>query len=172
MKKLENVLCCGQPVNIAPDNFNGQDGFGVWCEKCGKGGFGITEDEAVNNFKNPSPVVNNQPIRNVSPDSLPAIFEQKRHGIEIMASPAIVKTGAMERLMHNNTNRYPLALTGTAWDKVWNSPIGQDSIVKGIEDAMIMGIELGKMGDLVPFGESCQLIPSIEAYEFCLTNGS
>ena len=35
-----------------------------------------------------------------------------------------------------------------------------------------VGIELGKMGDIVPFGDTCQLIPSVEAFEFTLTNGN
>ena len=75
---------------------------------------------------------------------------------------------AMERLMSNNM-RYVQNAKQIA--ECWNTPEGQESIIHETEEALMMGAELGKMGDLVPFGKICQFIPSVEAYEFALTNG-
>jgi len=87
----------------------------------------------------------------------------------LVTSPIIAKdSGAMARLINNNI-RY---VENAKLDKCWTTKEGQDSIVKSVEDAMIMGAELGKMGDLVPFGSTCQFIPAVEAFEFSLTNGN
>lgn len=100
-------------------------------------------------------------------------FHSRLNELSAIISPIVSgNQSAMDRLMNNNTVRYPLTLTGNNWDKIWSNEAGQHSIVKGIEDALILGAELGKMGDLVPYGDTCQFIPSVEAFEFALTNGN
>lgn len=172
---MNNPLCCGVPANIKADKHNDKDGYGVWCNVCEHAIFHENEDEAIKIFIQGAKKVqqNNQNSLVISPNSMASVFESKKKDIAIIASPILSgDKSAMERLMLNNTERYPLGLTGKAWEKVWKSPEGQQSIVKGIEDALIMGAELGKMGDLVPMGNSCTFIPSVEAFEFSLTNGN
>lgn len=76
--------------------------------------------------------------------------------------------GSFERLLElnkryvaNNENLVP----------IWQSEEGIASIMYNTEEAILMKIELGKMGELVPFGKVCQLIPDVVAYETNLKNG-
>ena len=94
--------------------------------------------------------------------------KQELHLIEI-TSPVIGDKSAMLRLISNNM-RY--VQNAKQLKDCWTSPEGQESIIHETEEAMMMGAELGKMGDLVPYGKTCEFIPSVEAYEFSLTNGN
>lgn len=166
------VLCCGQEATIQEDSYEGNNGWGVFCQICGHAIFDIDKNKAIANFQRGSKKVQNKivPVRN---NSMRQVFESKRNEIEAIASPILSNDkSAMERLLTINTERYPLTLKGGAWDNIWSTDVGQLSIVTAIEEALIMGIELGKMGDIVPFGDTCQLIPSVEAFEFTLTNGN
>lgn len=89
------------------------------------------------------------------------------HLIEI-TSPVVGEKSAMLRLINNNMRYVQLA---SQLEKCWETQEGQESIIHETEEALMMGAELGKMGDLVPFGAVCQFIPSVEAFEFALTNG-
>lgn len=89
------------------------------------------------------------------------------HLIEI-TSPVVGEKSAMLRLINNNMRYVQLA---SQLKKCWETQEGQESIIHETEEALMMGAELGKMGDLVPFGAVCQFIPSVEAFEFALTNG-
>lgn len=187
MEKLKDTLCCGQPASIEPAEQNGKKGWGIFCSTDHEYGiFGEDRESVIRDFlinarkgqessNGGNKVVNNNNNRSlvISAGNMPSVFEDRKEKLAIIASPILSgDKSAMERLMLNNTERYPLGLTGKAWDKVWKSPEGQQSIVKGIEDALIMGAELGKMGDLVPMGTGCTFIPSVEAFEFTLTNGN
>ena len=89
------------------------------------------------------------------------------HLIEI-TSPVVGEKSAMLRLINNNMRYVQIA---SQLKKCWETQEGQESIIHETEEALMMGAELGKMGDLVPFGVVCQFIPSVEAFEFALTNG-
>ncbi len=105
-----------------------------------------------------------------NPQELESYFtNNQKHLIEI-TSPVIGDQSAMLRLINNNM-RYVQNLKGKAWEKIWSTPEGQESIIFETEEAMMLGAEMGKMGDLVPFGATCKFIPSVEAYIFALTNG-
>lgn len=181
---------------------DGVTGYGILCIKKCHGTFHTDKDVAINGFLEHENAVDNRskiagennlptykkpeykpkketkkPMNNnlpaIRPENMATVFESRKKEIALITSPILSddKT-AMERLMNNNTVRYPLTLSGSSWDKIWQSPEGQQSIIKGIEDALIMAAELGKMGDLVPYGKTCQFIPSVEAFEFALTNGN
>jgi hypothetical protein len=199
MEKIKEILCCNEPISLEPNaEQDGVKGFGVFCsnKEHDYGRFHPDRETAITQFlENPETTDNRvkevtkmnqppakqqqrQPQQNtralkIVPSNMREIFAPRKQELTTIATPILSNDmGAIERLMLNNMERYPLALTGKAWDKIWGNPIGQQSIIKGIEDATIMCAELGKMGDLVPFGTSCQFIPSVEAYEFCLTNGN
>ena len=103
-----------------------------------------------------------------NPMELESYFhDHQTHLIEI-TSPVVGEKSAMLRLINNNM-RY--VQNAKQLESIWKTPEGQESIIHETEEAMMMGAELGKMGDLVPFNPVCQFIPSVEAFEFALTNG-
>ena len=103
-----------------------------------------------------------------NPMELESYFQNNQNHIIEITSPVVGDKSAMLRLI-NNTMRY--VQNAKQIKKCWETPEGQESIIHETEEALMMGAELGKMGDLVPFGSVCQFIPSVEAFEFALTNG-
>lgn len=191
-EQLNNVLCCNQPASIMPDkNADGIDGFGIWCSECGHAIHRQTREDAIKVFlegvktppSQPPKQVNNRPqsqgATNMqqqnslvpSRNNIAKIFEPRRDQLSLEVMPILSNSGSMfDRLMTNNTEKYPLTLI-KGFDKVFASDVGRASLIHEIEEAIIMGAELGKMGDIVPFGEICLFIPSVEACKFALTNG-
>lgn len=188
---LKEVLCCGKPAIIEEAEHNGEFGFGVICQdKCGNGIFSVSKDIAIKQFlthpnstdkrpKSPTtkkettkPVNNNRQL-SVTATNMREIFLAKENELKMVTSPVLLgDKPAMDRFLQNNTVRYPLKLKGPAWDKIWVTEEGQQSIIKGIEDSLIDCVELGVTGDLVPMGNTCILIPSVESFEFRLTHGN
>lgn len=159
-------ICCGKESNIQPDNNGGDDGFGVWCTICNHAIFHVDKDKAIEMFMEGSKKVNK--IVPVNKNSIPDVLSSKQGEWAIEAMPILANDrSAFERLMHNNTVKY---LDKISSDDKFNKVV-PESIIYAIEEATIMGAELGKMGDIIPYGTVCQFIPSVEAYEFSLTNG-
>ena len=182
IEKLNRILHCNEPVSIEATENGGVNGFGVFCSKCMDGAFHENRQTAIDNFCKKDGVVvkkegevkkvNNNRQLSISPKNMMGIFENKKKEIAIMASPVLTgDTTAMARFINNNIERYPDKLTGKAWDKIWQSPEGQQSIIKGLEDSLIDCVELGVTGDLVPMGNTCILIPAVESFVFVLTHG-
>ena len=181
-EKLKDVLCCGEPAEIYRDiDVSGKNGIGLLCHICENKCSNVDEKEAIKIFlktakekpvKEIKKPVNNNTNKQITVISNPSLFAQSFHSREVqlmeLVSPILSETSSMKRLINNNI-RY---VENANLDKIWTTKEGQDSIVKATEDAMMMGAELGKMGDLVPFGSTCQFIPTVEAFEFCLTNGN
>jgi hypothetical protein len=89
-----------------------------------------------------------------------------------IAAPSIARDRpALTRLIRNNI-RHAMTREDEGFKRCWQTPEGQTSIVRSIEEALSLGAELGKMGSLVPFNGICEFIPAVEAYEFALTNGN
>lgn len=194
---MNKILCCGVEAQFYEDvKVSGGDvvKYGYQCSVCGNMAADNDKAEAEKEFlenAKPTPVKKETKIAPNKPQDKQPIKENRMNNnqggnnlairkSELMAgnmahlaeiaSPIIAgDKGALERLIKNNI-RY--VENATALEKVWGTPEGQSSIMHETEEAMIMGIELGKMGDLVPFGSACQLIPSVEAYKFVLTNGN
>lgn len=161
------IKCCNNQVEIHEAvEHNGGMGIGIYCPICQNKATGETKEDAIKAFK--PTIIKESPPMNNNPSNLPAVKQLDSNHLMQIASPVMGSTGAVERLMKNNV-RYVKNLQGDNWNKIWNTNPG--SIVHATEEAMILGAELGKMGDLVPYGTTCEFIPSIEAYEFALTNG-
>ena len=127
------------------------------------------------NVKKESKKVNKPQTQNTAiavipknPRELEIYFQSNQSHLIEITSPVIGEKSAMLRLINNNM-RY--VQNAKQLKEVWTSLEGQESIIHETEEAMMMGAELGKMGDLVPYGKTCEFIPSVEAYEFSLTNG-
>ncbi len=185
---MTEIKCCGKPAEYYPDvEVNGEKGVGYYCPVCENKSANTDPEKAKEEFlknakaapKKTTPKKETKPMNNNNTDLAPRGLmgqaleylksEEAKSAIIRMASPIVKnETGALERLMYNNVRYVENANLG----KVWDSEEGKDSIIHQTEEAMIMGIELGKMGDLVPYGSVCQLIPSVEAYKFVLTNGN
>lgn len=186
-EKLKEIKCCGEnPSIFRKIDVDGKEGVGIACEICKIKTANVDEKKAIEEFVK---IANKTSPKQDGKQTTPRVGKPKEtrnmntsiairnandlHSIEdkfaLVTSPIISKdTGAMERLINNNI-RY---VENAKLDKVWGTKEGQDSIIKAVEDAMIMGAELGKMGDIVPYGSVCQFIPAVEAYEFSLTNGN
>ena len=171
---MNNPACCGQTANVIEDEVNNIKGFGVFCDICGTAIFHEKRDEAIREFNKKAnhvevkPLQQNNKIVPVNRNNLSQIFQSKRNELSSEVMPILSNSGsAFERLMKNNTVKYlDKILLDDSFVKV--SP---ESIIHEIEEATIMGAELGKMGDIIPFDKTCLFIPSIEACDFALTNG-
>ena len=170
MTNTIDLQCCGQQVNHGTEKRGPATIHGLWCTTCGRRAKGASLPEAKKAFSDAQPTA--VMVRPESPDQLPAYVGQHMRGLQQLTAPYVSRDRpAMTRLIKNNT-RYVMGLKGNSWDRIWKTPDGQQSMVKGFEDAMILGAELGKMGDLVPFGDVCEFIPALEAYEFAMTTGT
>ncbi len=137
----------------------------IECVVCKKKWTGKTPDEAWASFGNKIAII----ARPQSASQMPIYIKQHSTELVALVSPVVDSKPAMKRLIDRNT-RYIMKSKNLV--KSWGTEAGQESIIKGYEDALCMGAELGKMGDLVPYGEVVEFIPSVEAFEFALTNGS
>lgn len=169
------MTCCGKPVKEMPGIKHGDGpGFGLFCEVCGNKSSGATMEDAEKAFiPNPAPSPNNsnkKEGRKEMNNNLPAVRDKlnESHLAEYV-SPVIGNAPAIARLIKNNL-RYVENLSGESWEKIWNE--NPESIIHATEEAMIYGAELGKMGDLVPYGKTCNFIPSKEGAIFAVTEGN
>lgn len=177
-----NLTCCGKPVRTGKKSENGQTAYIVWCESCGLRGQGGSPDGAYASFraakpdrpagggsaggKGPGTAVATLPQ---SPDQLPAYVAA--HLAEITAvSAAFVDQPALRQMVTRNV-RYVVNNRNAGFLKLWGTPEGQESIIRALEDAFSLGATLGQMGDIVPYGSTCEFIPNVECYEFALTSG-
>lgn len=188
----EIVNPVAHPQGVAPEEQ--VQGVGIMCHVCNRKATGKDFEDAIKNYGEPTkkeavksksvqkreniqrckPMyenMNNGPqnhATNRNENQLTVMMNNPAYLMEL-ASPVIGEdSGAVERLIKNNF-RYLESSKHLA--KLWQKPESQQSLIHATEEAMIMGAELGKMGDIVPYGDSCEFIPSIEAYEFSLTNG-
>lgn len=165
---MNNPICCGIPATIREnEEWNGDTGTGVVCTKCNHSMFHVDRETAISEFMKGAKKVQQQNNK-IAPSRMELALSAKQGEWAIEAMPILSNDrSAFERLMHNNTVKY--------LDKINNDDkfkkVSVESIVYAIEEATIMGAELGKMGDIIPYGTVCQFIPSVEAYEFSLTNG-
>lgn len=167
---------CGQPVKTGKKTENGATIYAVWCEVCGQRGTGSSPTAALQAFQRQgAPTASHasrQPLRlPQSPDQLPEYVAGDMGQITQLTAPFVSRDKpALQRLINNNV-RYMTRLKGGSWDKVWSSPEGQESIVNCFNEAMELGAQLGKMGDVIPYGTVAGFVPAVEAYEFALTQG-
>lgn len=164
-------VCCGQPVKMGSKKENGKTVYGMWCPVCGKSGKADTMGEAERKFRSSVPV-NSTAIMELpgNPGELKIYMQQHMAELISRASPVIQAMPKLKNLITNNFVTYP----GNAdqLKNMWTTEDGIKSIIKGANDALELGAELGKMGDLVPYGSVCEFIPAVEAYEFALTHGA
>jgi len=164
--KTTEIMCCGQPVRKQRYKDNGM--FAIFCTKCRRYAEADSAEEVERQFLALSPV----PTLPARPQDLPRYVASQVDELRQLTVPFVARDKpALTRLIKNNI-RYVMGRKDEAFLKAWNTQEGQESIVYAIEEAMSLGAELGKTGSLVPFGSVVEFIPSVEAYEFALTNGA
>ncbi len=183
------VLCCGKPVK---KEFSRDDNlYTVKCLSCGKRADQATMNEAMAAFKQlekgkaststtkSAPQTQAQPPRQqaqtkalvLSRDTFAESMVSRMTELSRLTVPFVGRNrDALERLVANNL-RYVLTNKNEKFMKVWHTQEGVESIAHGVEEALSLGAELGKMGSLVPYGTVVEFIPSVEAFEFALTAG-
>ncbi len=196
-EKLNDLICCNNPVSIMRNaDFEGKTGVGIWCVVCETRAFHEDEKTAIEmmkgEIKKKQESVDKQQELDVSPpekkirnkqqpkQSTALIIKPRNqsefskyiksneaHLIEI-ASPVLDNLIHTKRVIYAN-ERY--VSKAKQLIDIWKTDEGIESIIYEYEEAMMMGAELGKMGDLVPYPPICKFIESVEALEFALTNG-
>ncbi len=184
------VLCCGKPVK---KEFSRDDNlYTVKCLSCGKWAGQVTMPAAMEAFKQlgkgektstappkNTPETQAQPPRQqaqtkalvLSRDTFAESMVSRMTELSRLTVPFVGRNrDALERLVANNL-RYVLTNKNEKFMKVWHTQEGVESIAHGVEEALSLGAELGKMGSLVPYGTVVEFIPAIEAFEFALTAG-
>lgn len=164
---MNNQTHCNKPIKGRKEGKL----FVYYCETCGQTGKGKTQDAAWKAFMTAGNKAGSNTTTALAPRSpmeLPAYIAAHASEITALVSPVVSEKPAMKMLISRNMRYVQKA---QQLDNVWQSAEGQQSIVTAMEDALILGAELGKMGDIVPYGKTCEFIPAVEAYEFALTNG-
>jgi len=176
------IKCCGKAATKSHNRPTNT--FTMLCEKCGRIGNGNTMELATAAFAKSKPGAavgdtqepqqqpqqkQNLPAR---ADQFPAYIVSRMAEMARLTIPFIAaETPRLERLVKNNV-RHIMIQKNEKFMKCWQTPEGVESIVHALEEALSYGAELGKMGSLVPYGEVVEFIPSVECYDFALTNGS
>jgi hypothetical protein len=167
------MKCCNKQIKINRQT-SGEKLYWMQCELCGKKGKGKTQKDAENAFRESKPA-NATPQSNAyqlqpipknnlmqwSQANMPALMNQ---------SAQFIDKPETRRMIESNI-RYITNLKGKAWDKIWSTPEGQESISHALSEANYYAATLGKMGDLVPFGSTCEFIASVECFKFALETG-
>ncbi|MEA1981605.1 MAG: hypothetical protein U9N54_11635, partial [candidate division Zixibacteria bacterium] len=120
---------------------------------------------------------NDQPVANISKELQPIkdrknIIEWSKNNMIALfnQSANFIDKPATQRMIEKNI-RYVSNLSGNAWDKVWNTEEGKESIEHALSEALYHAATLPEMGSIVPFGSGCEFIPSIECFKFGLESG-
>lgn len=170
--------CCNKKLELQKGKKAGITYLYYYCPICRKGGKGKTEEEAKTSFSVAEPAkpgafpeVNFALVLPVpkkggnlqkwAVDNMPALLNQ---------SAQFIDKPATQRMIEKNI-RYISNLSGYAWDKVWNSPEGQESISHALAEALYHAATLPEMGSIVPFGKTAEFIPSVECFKFALETG-
>lgn len=180
MKRIE---CCSNEVKVKKQG----DIFVYRCETCKKQSEGKTPAEAVEKWgglfdgmmtkkenesyskmidKNSTVIL---PViqKPTSPTNLSTWAEQHLPEL-IKKSASFQDKPATARMIKKNID-YVANHKGLT--KCWTTPEGQDSITKALEDSFWMGAMMPEMGSIVPYGNTCEFIPAVEAFNFALTTG-
>jgi len=153
--------CCG--VAVRTEVADGLHFY--WCEKCGRAGKGIDAASAWAAFGESSERVTGR-------GNFERVAMLAQSALERKAAPFIQSDHpALDRMIKKNV-QYVASLTGDKYDAVWASPEGRDSLMKALEESIEMGATLPEMGSVVPYGNTAELIPDVEAFRFALTTGA
>jgi len=181
VKKIE---CCSQEVKVKKQGDGAAQMFVYRCETCKKQSEGKTPAEAVEKWElvvegktsapkksnvNESNFVN-MPVtiqKPTSPTTLSTWADQHLPEL-IKKSASFQDKPATARMIKKNID-YVANHKGLT--KCWQTPEGQDSITKALEDSFWMGAMMPEMGSIVPYGSTCEFIPAVEAFNFALTTG-
>lgn len=167
--------CCNKKLELKKGRSHGIGMVYYQCPKCERGGKGITVQDAEKAFKEYfkksgesipitkelQPVPKNKDLSRWAILNMPALLNQ---------SAQFIDKPATQRMIEKNI-RYISNLSGYAWDKVWNSPEGQESISHALAEALYHAATLPEMGSIVPFGKTAEFIPSVECFKFALETG-
>lgn len=198
---MTNPICCGKEAQYYEDvTIEGIDapGYGYYCDVCQNKVAHPDKEEAKKEFlKNAKPapkpvnkvekketkpsgnagynkgakVSNNNSLTVHSGKTEVLGMFNNREALMKIVSPIVDNSkGAVERLI-KNTYRYVENLKGKGYDDLWATEEGTAAIIREVEEALMMGLELGKAGDIVPFGQDCSFIPDVQGVIFALTTG-
>jgi hypothetical protein len=166
---MKKITCCGKEIVM---NKSKSGMYWLQCNTCGRRGKGITEDAAEKAFRawKPAEITAQEDVLPTSPDMLPVYVNTHIRSITDR-SARFVDSPALARLIKNNM-RYVMTQKTNAWKKIWDTKEGQESIIYALEESLSLGAELGKMGDIIPFGSVVEFIPAVEAFQFAVTTGN
>lgn len=159
---------CNKPIK---GKKNGKT-FIYYCEVCGQKGEGKTQDDAWGDFMSKEKTTTNEVAtipRNGNQLSSYLNNDSVKNALMARIPTHLKSNAGFNRVMQTNV-RY--IQTNKNLASLWQTEEGALSIITAYEDAALMLAELGKMGDIVPYGKTCQFIENIEAIEFCLTTGA
>ena len=157
----ESKSCCG--VAVRTEVADGLHFY--WCEKCGRAGKGVDATSAWKAFAESSERVTGR-------GNFERVAMLAQSALERKAAPFIQSDHpALDRMIKKNV-QYVASLTGDKYDAVWASPEGRESLMKALEESIEMGATLPEMGSVVPYGNTAELIPDVEAFRFALTTGA
>ncbi len=169
----KTATCCNKPARTGKRADSSGTTYAVWCETCGRRGIGATEKAAADAFAKATPdAFADKPFYPPArPEDLPRFAAGRLAEFQAIAAPFVrSERSAFARMVKQNI-RYVMGLKGDAWNKVWSTPEGIQSIIDALEDAFSLGATLPDMGCFVPYNGIAEFIPSVEAYEFALTTG-
>ena len=163
------IACCGK--HIKPQKGKSEKGDYVYfkCPECGRSGIGKTEEQAEKEFEKSTTTA----IKTIAPiENKQSLFQwgEKNMSLFIEQAPKIQDKSATKYMIEKNL-RYFSNLSGYAWDKIWNSPEGRESIEHAFSEAIYHVATLPEMGSVVPFGTTAEFIPAVECFVFALTTG-
>jgi len=174
---------CNKPLEIKSGNSKGKTMFYAECGVCGLKWKDYNKKIVEDYFKNHTmtdekkmseintTLSQSTQLAKIPNDRTALITWSQNNMIALMNQSAqFIDKPATQRMIEKNV-RYVSNLSGKAWDKVWNTDEGQESITHGFSEALYYGAILGEMGDLVPFGNGCEFIASVECYENAMSKG-
>jgi hypothetical protein len=163
------IKCCDKNIEIKRGKQNGKELFYAECVKCGKKFKSENKKEVENYFQKKEQVEYElQPM----PKDHTQIMSWGKNNIQALMrqSAQFIDKPATQRMIEKNL-RYVASLAGKTWDKIWSTKEGQESIKYAMTEANYYAATLGEMGDIVPYGSSCEFIPSVECFKFALESG-
>ena len=158
------MKCCDKELNLQRD----KEIYYYYCKTCKIGGKGKDQTAAKTDFLNKKNI--DSSIMDLTiPKNKADLLRWSDENLNNLQkfSATFMEKPATKRMIEKNV-RY---ISRLDIPKVWADDAGRESIIVALEEAFNFGATLPDMGSIVPYGNTVEFIPAVEAFNFALTTG-
>lgn len=168
------ITCCNQPIEIKSGKENGKNLFYAMCPTCNRKHKAEKKEEVERYFQTQSQVTNIYQLQNIpnKSDSIQNWFHSNMLALRQYIPEKRISKPETDKMLNTNVNYIIRKYNDPKFKKVITSESGLQSLTDAFGEALFMLATLGKMGDIIPFGDTAEFIENIECIKFNLEQGN